>query len=52
MLTWIELLAFYGVNIVVWLGIALLYFYYFYESDEIIRNTHQTSSSEEGVDNG
>lgn len=53
MLTWSELLLFFGANVVVWLGTAVLYVYYFHESDEsIIGSTRQTSSSEDGVDHG
>ncbi|ADB63604.1 hypothetical protein Htur_4844 (plasmid) [Haloterrigena turkmenica DSM 5511] len=53
MLTWVELLFFYGGNILVWLGIALLYVRYFHESDEaILGNAHDESSTERGADHG
>ncbi|SDY00788.1 hypothetical protein [Halopenitus persicus] len=53
MLTWTELLLFYGANVVVWLGIALLYVHYFYESDAtLIGNADAETSTEEGVDHG
>lgn len=53
MLTWIELLTFYVANVVVWLGIALLYVQYSYKSDDAILGSSQSeSSSERGVDNG
>lgn len=53
MLTWGKLLLFFGANVVVWLGISVLYVYYFHESDEsIIGTTQQVSSSDEGVDHG
>ena len=53
MLTWAELLLFYGANVVVWLGIALLYVYYFHESDEtILGNAQESSSSDQGADPG
>jgi hypothetical protein len=48
MLTWSELLLFYGANLVVWLGIALLYVFYFYESDEsLLGNAQKEANSEE-----
>lgn len=53
MLTWIELLLFYGANVVVWLGIALLYVRYFHESDEaILGNAQDESNTERGADHG
>lgn len=53
MLTWTELLLFFGANIVVWLGIALLYVRYFHESDEALLGNAQTSTgSEDGADHG
>lgn len=44
MLTWFELLLFYGANVVVWLGIALLYVYYFHKSDSMILRNDQNGS--------
>ncbi|WP_458210601.1 hypothetical protein [Haladaptatus sp. NG-SE-30] len=53
MLTWSKLLLFFGANVVVWLGTALAYVYYFHETDEQLLGTaQQTSSSEDGVDHG
>ena len=53
MLTWAELLLFFGANVVVWLGIALLYVHYFYESDDILLgDTDEQSGSEGGADHG
>lgn len=45
MLTWTELLLFYGANVVVWLGIALLYVWHFHESDTMILETDQNDSN-------
>ncbi len=53
MLTWAKLLMFFGANVVVWLGTALLYVHYFHESDEtILGNAQGTTRSEDGVDRG
>jgi hypothetical protein len=53
MLTWNELLLFYAANVVVWLGIALLYVYFFHETDEtILGNAREEPGSERGVDHG
>lgn len=53
MLTWTELLLFYGANVVVWLGIALLYVHYFHESDDtILGNAQEESTSDRGIDHG
>jgi hypothetical protein len=53
MLTWSKLLLFYGANVVVWLGIALLYVRFFHDSDAVILgNAQKEASSDGGVDNG
>ena len=53
MLTWTELLVFNGANVVVWLGIAVLYVRYFHQSDEmILGNARDESSTERGADRG
>lgn len=53
MLTWGELLLFFGANVVVWLGTALLYVYFFHESDEtILGNAQGESNAETGADHG
>lgn len=53
MLTWPKLMLFYGGNVVVWLGIALLYVRYFHESDEaILGNALDESDSERDADHG
>ncbi|NHN46571.1 hypothetical protein G9464_03025 [Halostella sp. JP-L12] len=45
MLSWSELLLFYGANVVVWLGIALLYVYLFHESDEELLGEYRSEES-------
>lgn len=53
MLTWANLLIFYAANVVVWLGIALLYVHFFYESDEeILGNAEDESGTERGTNHG
>lgn len=50
MLTWFELLGFYAVNVVVWLGIALAYVYFFHETEESLLQT--AGGSTEGEKHG
>ena len=52
MLTWSGLLLFYGANVIVWLGIALVYVYYFQDTDESIVEKSDKLRASEGKDSG